>query len=561
MRAGDTEKNTPSDAARGDQRSQTPGNAADTEHGGGRRAPEPRPRRSATMINTAEITSADPGFDRRTSSNRRSEPGRRSQDRQGAAPSGLAPKSDFEPARRERATAESRPLPTDRTRRPTAQRGNRGSRPTNEGTRPAAAPGTGSDALWSLALETGRLFAGLTTFYLIARVLGDKVLGNYAAISGFVGLLNTLAATWLPQWVMESIVRRKRPAIETLRSAIGANLTFALIIGLGAVVITPYLLRNLLLEVSRQWLLLFLFAELIANLSSIWISMWGILRGYAYSCRLSLAYAVGRPALYLALWATGQLSLRNMSIVAISWSVVCGLGVRSLTQRLMRQRLSAGGFGKRLFIEGAPYAMTNVAYSIQEDLDKPLMIEMGHSADAGPYAAAYRIIQIAMVPLRSLVMATHLRFLQAGQKSGARVVIRQAMGLSMISSVLAILLGLGVVVCQPLVEVVLGPSYALSRPMLLPLIPLLVLRGVSWFPLNGLMALGHLRERVAVIASSASVNVVLNLLLIRKYSWRGAVIATVTAETVFAVMAWGFLYVRHRDDFARYRGMHFRKAN
>ena len=421
--------------------------------------------------------------------------------------------------------------------------------------------GTGSDAVWSLALETGRLFAGLTTFYLIAKVLGDSVLGWYAAISGFVGLLNTMAATWLPQWVMESIVRRRRPATETLRSAIGANLVFASVIGLGALAAAPFLLKNLLNHVALRWVVLFLFAELIANCSAIWIAMWGIVRGYAASCRLSLMYAVGRPILYLGLWAVGSLSLRNMSIVAVSWSIVAGLVVRKLTERLTGQPMNVGGFGRRLFIEGAPYALTNVAYSIQEDFDKPLMIEMGHSADAGPYAAAYRIIQIAMVPLRSLVMATHLRFLQAGQRSGPRLVIRQAIGLSMVSSALAVVLGAAVLVCQPLIVIVLGPDYALAKPMLLPLIPLLVLRGLSWFPLNGLMALGHLKERVAVLTTSATVNVVLNLALIPRYSWRGAVISTVVAETVFAAMAWGLLFARHREDFGLYRGLHFRKRS
>jgi O-antigen/teichoic acid export membrane protein len=425
---------------------------------------------------------------------------------------------------------------------------------------PGARAGTGHDAVWSLVLETGRLFAGLTTFYLIAHVLGDAELGRYSAISGFVSLLNTLAATWLPQWVMESIVRRQRPAMQTLNKAIGANLTFAAIIGFGAFLTAPFLLRTLLKHVALQWVLLFLLAELISNCSAIWISMFAIRRGYAASCRLSLLNALGRPVLYIALWGSGVLSLRTMSICAISWSIAGGLVIGYLTGRMTGESMRAGRFGAEVLREGAPYALTNVAYSIQEDLDKPLMIELGHGNDAGPYAAAYRIIQIAMVPLRSLVMATHLRFLEAGRKSGPRLVIRQAIGLSLVSSVLAVFLGIGVLICQPLIVTILGKDYALSRPMLLPLLPLLVLRGLSWFPLNGLMALGHLKARVAVLATSASVNVVLNIALIPRYSWRGAVFSTVVAEIVFAGMAWGLLYTKHRADFGRYRGSHFRKS-
>ncbi len=421
--------------------------------------------------------------------------------------------------------------------------------------------GSGSDAIWSLALEVGRLFAGLTTFYLIAKVLGEATLGRYASISGFVSLLNTLAATWLPQWVMESIVRRHRRPAQTLKEAIGANLLFAGVVTVGAALAAPFLLHTLLKSVGLTWVLLFLLAELIANCSAVWIAMWSIARGYAASCRLSLLHAIGRPTLYILLWASGLLSLRNMSIVAISWSILSALAVRSLTKILVGENLLPGRFGRNLLVEGMPYAMTNVAFTIQEDLDKPLMIEMGHANDAGPYAAAYRIIQIAMVPLRSLVMATHLRFLQAGQKSGPRVVIMQAIVLSAISSVLAIGLGISVLICQPLVVKILGNEYSGTRPILLPLIPLLVLRGLSWFPLNGLMALGHLKARVTVLVCSSTTNVVLNFALIPRYSWRGAVISTIAAETVFASLAWGILFAKHGKDFRPYRGSHLRKQD
>jgi O-antigen/teichoic acid export membrane protein len=415
-----------------------------------------------------------------------------------------------------------------------------------------------SDARWSLLLEVGRLFAGLTTFYLIGKVLGTEELGRYAAISSFVSLLNTLAATWLPQWVMESVVRRRRPAKDSVNSAIGANISFAAVIVVGAFFVTPLLLKKLLAHVALQWVLLFLLAELLANCSLVWISVWSIKRGYAASCRVSLLHVLLRPILYISLWAGGILSLRSMSITSLIWALISVATVYVITGKLLRENVGPGKFDRRLFIEGAPYAMTNVAYVIQEDFDKPLMIEFGHKAEAGTYAAAYRLIQIAMVPLRSLVLATHLRFLETGQRSGSKLVVAQAIFLSAVSSGLAVFLGLGVVfVGQPLAVRYMGRDYSQTKQILLPLIPLLVLRGLSWFPLNGLMALGHLRERVVVLFTSASINVILNLALIPRYSWKGAVISTLVAEVVFASLAWGFLFAKHPDDFRKYSGSHY----
>ncbi|MGI9616404.1 MAG: polysaccharide biosynthesis C-terminal domain-containing protein, partial [Acidimicrobiales bacterium] len=82
---------------------------------------------------------------------------------------------------------------------------------------------------------------------------------------------------------------------------------------------------------------------------------------------------------------------------------------------------------------------------------------------------------------------------------------------------------------------------------LLLLIPLIA---VSSTPLNGLLGLGQADKRMYVYLSSAFLSVVIYLLLIPTYSWKGAVVGTFISEVYLVAMGWLSLwyYQRKADE-------------
>ena len=66
----------------------------------------------------------------------------------------------------------------------------------------------------------------------------------------------------------------------------------------------------------------------------------------------------------------------------------------------------------------------------------------------------------------------------------------------------------------------------------------MILRGVGVFPLNGLLGLGRGVLRAKLLVGSALFTLALYAAFIPKYSWRGALVATLVSETVLCASSW-----------------------
>ena len=76
--------------------------------------------------------------------------------------------------------------------------------------------------------------------------------------------------------------------------------------------------------------------------------------------------------------------------------------------------------------------------------------------------------------------------------------------------------------------------------------PLVFLRSLSMFALNGLMGLGRIGVRTLLIAIIAAVALALYILLIPHHGWKGAVAGTLSSEVLLVVAAWIALLVFQR---------------
>ena len=101
----------------------------------------------------------------------------------------------------------------------------------------------------------------------------------------------------------------------------------------------------------------------------------------------------------------------------------------------------------------------------------------------------------------------------------------------------------------PLLTIVLGDSFKDSIPMVRLLAPLVPLRALASFPLNGLMGLGRTFARTMLLVGSAALSMILYIALIPDLRWKGAAYGTLIGEASLAVAAWAMLlYYQRKSD-------------
>jgi O-antigen/teichoic acid export membrane protein/glycosyltransferase involved in cell wall biosynthesis len=193
--------------------------------------------------------------------------------------------------------------------------------------------------------------------------------------------------------------------------------------------------------------------------------------------------------------------------------------------------------------EGCLFSVSTSAQTIYNDIDKTMLARLSTLSATGAYAAAYRIIDTSLTPLRSLVSAAYPQFFRLGADgigatySYAKRLIRKALIFGLLDFIALVLLA-------PLVPILLGPKYAEVVPALrlLALIPLM--RCAHWFLADSLSGANAQGTRSAVQVSVAVLNIGLNFLILPRWSWRGAAWTSLLSDA--ALLGILYIIVRHK---------------
>lgn len=184
---------------------------------------------------------------------------------------------------------------------------------------------------------------------------------------------------------------------------------------------------------------------------------------------------------------------------------------------------------------GWPFAVGGVAQKVYVDIDKLMLARLTTLEITGAYSAAYRMVDLANVPLMSFFAAAAPRFFRAGSE-GTQSAARYAWQVLPLPMLYALAVSVSLYLLAGLLPWVLGAGFA-------PAVE--VLRWLAWLPLIGLprsllqfVVIGAERQRmlVCVLLAGAALNIILNLWWILRWNWRGAVLATYAAELVMAWM-------------------------
>jgi O-antigen/teichoic acid export membrane protein len=400
-----------------------------------------------------------------------------------------------------------------------------------------------------LARNTGSMFAGegarvviqALYFIVIARQLGSMGYGIFASVLAIVAILGPFA-TWGWGDLLIKHVSRDRTVFQAYW---GQTLYVALISGgvlcVVALVATWLIFgsaipRALALCVAVSDLICFRIVTLCGN-------AYQAHERLGRTAGLQLAVSVGRLcAAALMMLVVGNRTPSQWGVLyCASTAAVALAAVGLVTKELGRPHFGLP-IRRADLIEGLHFSVSLSSATIYNDVDKTMLGRLGSFGAVGIYSAAYRLIDAAFLPVRSLLFATYASFFQQG-KHGIAATLALARRLLMPSLGYAFVASGLLFAIAPIVGAILGHDFvdSVSAVRFLAAIPLL--RSIQVFASNALTGAGYQHWRSSLQFLVALGNVALNFLLIPAFSWRGAAMSSLVCDAVLATGMWSLASV------------------
>jgi len=187
--------------------------------------------------------------------------------------------------------------------------------------------------------------------------------------------------------------------------------------------------------------------------------------------------------------------------------------------------------------QGTAYAVSNVAGTSYQEVDKVLMLQILGAAAVGTYTVAFRVAGIFVLPVAALISATLPRLMTLhvnGNTAGTyRAVLLVALGYGLLAS-------MAMLVAAPFVPYLFGPGYEEAGRCLLLLAPWPILFALRQCFAAQLTAQLRQAARSYVEIVGLGVVVLLNLFFLPSMEIKAAALALLATE-VFVTVVMGLL--------------------
>ena len=393
------------------------------------------------------------------------------------------------------------------------------------------------NTFWMFLGQGARIPIQAAYFILIARSLGAQGYGAFVGVTALVAILAPFCGLGSGNLLVKNVSRDGscfpnywgKALVLTLLSG-GALLAVAV---LGSVLLLPATIPfPLILCVAVAELVC---ARLLDAASLAFQAFQRIGRVAQLSVLPTLVRLISLALLLLV--------TRHPSAVLWGYCYLAGNFLSALVAVLLVNReLGRPAWQRKLLLaemrEGLCFSLSISSQNVYNDIDKMVLARLATLEAAGIYAAAYRIVDVAFTPVRSLLCASYARFFQHGV-GGIRQALAFATKLLPGAAAYGLAASLLLFAMAPLLPYLLGPEYsdtvvALRWLSLLPLIKVL-----HSFAADALSGAGFQGVRSLWQMVTALGNVALVLWLVPLYSWRGAAWASLASDLLLVLGMWG----------------------
>jgi O-antigen/teichoic acid export membrane protein len=391
-----------------------------------------------------------------------------------------------------------------------------------------------------------RLVIQAAYFVLIARALGPDAYGAFVTVVATAALLGPFSGLGTATLFIKNVRSGKREASicwgngilltvlsGTLLSGLGAGLSALLHLKTVPSVVTIVCVADLvLLKVTE--LAAFGFAALDqmkqTSIQNVVVSL----------LRLSgiVALVITAHPVTLNLWVLTYLltTLMGTLYALMKGGQLWGRPVVDL--RALREDAAEGVF----------FSVAGSATTIYNDIDKIMLSRLADLAATGVYSAAYRVIDVTMTPVRSLAAAAYPHFFRKGLDGMTRT-YPYALSLIAKTSIYGAVASAGLWLVAPILPLILGSPYQAVVPAVrwLALIPLL--RCIHSFMADALSGAGLQRIRTGIQVLVALINIGLNVVILPRYSWRGAAWTSLGCDGLLVAIFWSTAFRYRRQQY------------
>jgi O-antigen/teichoic acid export membrane protein len=393
------------------------------------------------------------------------------------------------------------------------------------------------DSLWMMVGQGGGALLQAVYFVLIGRTLGSAQYGAFIGVVAMVGIASQLSGLGMEMTLLRDVSRdggRFRAswgrAVQVTAGGAVVLLVLAATAGhawlgrslwllLPYVVISDGLFGRLLQVAIRAFQAtgqMRLAAALPVTMSGLRATVAGV-----FFWRVHAGLMAGTAATWVRMYWVATALASVVAVIAVT--------VRLGWPEWRRVR------GREL-ADGLSFAFSNSSISVYNDVDKSLLAGAGLMESAGIYGAAYRVVDVASMPVYSLFAAATPRYFRAEGLNGTRALMRR-----LLLRALPVTVGIcaGLFLLAGLVPIVLGASFAGAATALrwLCVIPLLRLLHYTWG--TAITARTSQWKRTAAQVVAAGLNVGLCLWWIPRWQWRGAAAASLMTDGSLVLMSAG----------------------
>lgn len=402
------------------------------------------------------------------------------------------------------------------------------------------------DTLWMLFSKLFNIVMQTAYFVIIARMLGKENYGSFVAVTAVANLV----FPFVPLGSEHLLVKNVSTNQATFSTNWGNGLVLSIVNGTFLTLLL-FLLSPVLFPGNIPWvaILLILVADLIC-LALLDLGSKSLLASNMVNKTAQLEVLGTCSKLLAALSLLVFFSNPSVNtwsyLYCISSVVMTVITILLITKMLGLPRPIFSELKSNL-VQGFYFSISTSANNINANLDKSMLSKISGVGATGIYASAYRFIDVANSPLLALFGATYTRFFQHGA-SGVRGSLNFGKRLLPVLTFYAIATVVGFWLIAPFIPLILGEDYRDAIGALLWLSPLPAIACFHYLAADILTGAGHQKSRSIVQVGAALVNVVLNIILIPLFSWKGAACATIISDSLRLVCLWLIVFILYRRE-------------
>lgn len=393
----------------------------------------------------------------------------------------------------------------------------------------------------------GRLLLQSALFVIVARMLGATDYGAFISVTALVSILGTFSGLSCELVMVKNASRDPALMAHSLGNGLFLlSLTTPLLLAASVVLISVVSGAHLswwLIALIALGDLLFLRINLLC--AACYQAVEQVHRSVILNIGFSLSRLVGAAIIAAAMngvdiahWAYFYTGCAAFAALLSLVSVIRDFGI---------PRISLAGDDLHF---GLHSSLQSAMYFTLRDVDKPLMSRLSSLHMAGVYAAAFRVADASIVPVRALMYAAYARFFRHGSR-GVRGSAAFALRLLPFGIAYGVAAAAAIEIFSFVLPWLLGRQYAESAEFLRIFAVLPTFHAAYIISADALTSGGHQGSRSAVQTATALVMILLCLILIPRYGALGAAFANMFCHGAMASAMWAILLFHRRRAYNR----------